>query len=79
MGAANTDRRISNMANFDPKPEGMPYGEWLRQKAVGIRVKEHIHTDSGLPYSIRPQDPRPEFEYWRERMPKKKALEAADI
>ncbi|MDD4985860.1 MAG: hypothetical protein PHQ43_08730 [Dehalococcoidales bacterium] len=67
------------MPNFDPKPEGMPYGEWLRQKSVGIRVKEHIHTDSGLPYFMRPQDPVPEFEHLREQMPKKKALEAADI
>lgn len=37
------------MANFDPKPEGMSYAEWLRSKNVGIRVKENINQDSKLP------------------------------
>jgi len=27
------------MPNFDTKPEGMSYAEWLRSKDIGIRVK----------------------------------------
>lgn len=37
------------MPNFDPKPEGMPYALWLREKNLAIKVKMAIHKDSGLP------------------------------
>jgi hypothetical protein len=38
------------MPNFDKKPEGMSYAQWLREKNVGIKVNPFtIHTDSGLP------------------------------
>ena len=38
------------MSNGDKCPEGMPYGQWLREKNIGIRVKPFtIHTDSGMP------------------------------
>jgi len=38
--------------NGDKCPEGMPYGQWLREKGIGIKVTEAIHTDSGIPMSI---------------------------
>lgn len=38
--------------NGDKCPEGMPYGQWLREKNIGMKVMKHsIHTDSGLPKS----------------------------
>jgi len=38
------------MSNFEPKPEGMSYAEWLRQKNISIKVEGHpIHKDSGMP------------------------------
>ncbi len=37
------------MPNFDKKPEGMSYAQWLREKNLGIHIKMAIHTDSGLP------------------------------
>jgi len=40
------------MSNFDKKPDGMPYDQWLRDKGVSIKVTEAIHTDTGIPMSI---------------------------
>lgn len=40
------------MPNFDKKPEGMSYAQWLREKNIGIRVKTAIHIDSGLPQEV---------------------------
>lgn len=37
------------MPNFESKPEGMSYAQWLREKNVAIKVKMAMHTDSGLP------------------------------
>jgi len=41
-----------NMPNFEKKPEGMSYAEWLRQKNIAISVKTNIHKDSGLPQEV---------------------------
>ncbi len=40
------------MPNFDKCPEGMPYGQWLREKNIGMKVTEATHTDSGIPMSV---------------------------
>ena len=37
------------MPNFEPKPKGMTYAEWLRSKNVGICMKTNINEDSKLP------------------------------
>jgi len=38
--------------NFDKCPEGMPYGQWLREKGIAIKVTESVHTDSGIPMDV---------------------------
>ncbi len=37
------------MPNGDKCPEGMPYGQWLREKGISIKVTEAVHVDSGIP------------------------------
>lgn len=38
------------MPNFDKCPEGISYGQWLREKNIGMKVNSFtIHTDSGMP------------------------------
>lgn len=41
------------MSNFDKKPEGMSYGDWLREKNIDFRMKMAIHTDTGIPMEFR--------------------------
>lgn len=38
--------------NGDKCPEGMSYGQWLREKGIGIKVTEAVHKDSGIPLSV---------------------------
>jgi len=33
--------------NFEPKPEGMEYAEWLRSKGVGIRIVNPVRREFG--------------------------------
>jgi len=40
------------MPNFDKKPDGMPYDQWLREKGISFRITEPIHTDTGAPLSM---------------------------
>ena len=36
--------------NGDKCPEGMSYGQWLREKGIGIKVTPfNTHQDSGMP------------------------------
>lgn len=35
------------MPNFDTKPEGMSYAEWMRGKGVGIRVINPVRRELG--------------------------------
>jgi len=51
--------------NGDKCPGGMSYGQWLREKGIGIKVTEAIHTDSGIPQSVHDafkNKPHEEFE-----------------
>lgn len=38
------------MSNFDKKPDGISYAQWLREKNLGIKVTEPIHP-TGAPLS----------------------------
>jgi len=40
------------MPNFDKKPDGMPYAQWLREKGVSFKITEAVHTDTGAPMSV---------------------------
>lgn len=40
------------MPNGDKCPKGMPYGQWLREKGIGMRVTEAVHEDSGIPQHV---------------------------
>lgn len=41
------------MPNFENCPAGMDYGQWLREKSIGIRMgKPLLHTDSGIPTDV---------------------------
>ena len=40
------------MSNFDKKPDGIPYDQWLREKGVSIKVTEAMHTDTNTPISV---------------------------
>jgi len=33
--------------NGDKKPEGMPYGQWLREKGIGITIKNPVRRELG--------------------------------
>lgn len=35
------------MSNFEPKPKGMSYAEWMRSKDVGIRVINPVRREFG--------------------------------
>ncbi len=35
------------MPNFEPKPEGMTYAEWLRSKNFGIRIITPVRREFG--------------------------------
>ena len=35
------------MSNFVPKPEGMSYAEWMRNKGVGIRIMNPVRREFG--------------------------------
>ena len=35
------------MPNFEPKPEGMSYAEWMRSKGIGIRVINPVRREFG--------------------------------
>ena len=35
------------MPNFETKPEGMPYGQWLREKSIGMRVINPVRRELG--------------------------------
>ncbi len=37
--------------NGDSCPEGVPYGQWLREKNVGVRVKWANHQERDVPAS----------------------------
>ena len=40
------------MPNFDIKPKGISYTQWLREKNLSFRITDAIHVDSGIPLSI---------------------------
>jgi hypothetical protein len=40
------------LPNFDKKPDGMPYDQWLREKGVSVRVTEPIDKYTKAPMSI---------------------------
>ena len=40
------------MPNFDKKPDGMPYAQWLKGKGVSFKITEAMHTDTNTPMSV---------------------------
>lgn len=35
------------MPNFETKPEGMPYAEWMRSKGIGFRIINPVRREFG--------------------------------
>ena len=40
------------MPNFDKKPDGVSYAQWLKDKGVSFKITEAIHMDTGAPLGI---------------------------
>lgn len=71
--------REDMMGNFEPKPDGMPYDQWLREKGVGVVVKENIHPGSGLPTYMMPRKDCEQFEHAVSQMPHGRPIEPEDM
>jgi len=67
------------MSNFDKKPDGISYVQWLREKNLTFKVSEAICAD-GVPLSVRTHLKNKPHELYDRALAKQgKSLDPEDI